>query len=230
MKARTISLLCVAALMGAAMAGTPADAKPKKKGPVVMGTDPDNDWGSNADSTITPAGGPLGQELVEASIEQIDSKTLEFVIKVAELPPTGGVPEFSRYLWVIMVDSNLYQIDGRFTNYHRGACDPTAGTCPPPRDPGMAPFLIRTNCVSAQAAVVCEEKGLVHGEFDAAAGTITVPVPVEMLGAKPGSKIVNGTQADSGFSGVLAIPSAWASQASMPSDTLILVKTFVVGK
>ena len=69
-----------------------------------------------------------------------------------------------------------------------------------------------------------------NGTFDSAAGTITVPVPLEMLSAKPGTKITNGTQADSGFSGVLAIPSAWASQASMPSDTLILTKTFVVGK
>ena len=136
MKAKSIALMCVAALVGAVLAGSPADAKAKKKGPVVMGTDAADDWGSNADPQLAPAAAALGQELVEASIEQTDSKTLEFVIKVAELPPTGGMPEFSRYLWVIMVNSDLYQIDGRFTNYHRAACDPTAGTCPPPRDPG----------------------------------------------------------------------------------------------
>jgi hypothetical protein len=231
MKARTISLLCVAALMGAAIMGSPADAKAKKKGPVVMGTDAADDWGSNVDAGLAPAAGPLGQELLEASIEQVDSKTLEFVIKVAELPPTGGMPEFTRYVWTINVDGELIQLDGKFTNYHRGACDPTAGTCPPPRDPGEGPFLVRGNCTdNGGAAVTCEEIGLVNGTFDAAAGTISVPVPIDLLGAKPGSKITHGTQPGSLFAGVWAIPSVWASQGDMPKDELILVKTFVVGK
>jgi hypothetical protein len=227
-KLRIVGLIMAIASLGA-VAVAPVNAAKKSK-PVVMGTDPDDDWGANADPNIAPAGDALGMELVEASIGMADTKTVNFVIKVKSLPPSGGIPEFVRYLWVVTVDGELLQIDGKFTNYSRGACDPTAGTCPPPRDPGSAPFSVRGNCVNQTAAVTCEERGLVNGTFDTAAATITVPVTLEMLGAKAGSVIAHGTQADSGFSGVLTIPSAWASQSSMPSDTILLTKTFRVPK
>ena len=48
--------------------------------------------------------------------------------------------------------------------------------------------------------MTCEEIGSVNATFDAASGTITIPVPLELLGAKPGSKIANGTQPGSNFS------------------------------
>ena len=78
--------------------------------------------------------------------------------------------------------------------------------------------------------MTCEELGLVHANFDPGAGTITVPVPLELLKAKPGTKIANGTQPGSNFSGVWAIPSAWASQGNMPLDELVMNKTYVVPK
>jgi hypothetical protein len=146
------------------------------------------------------------------------------------LPPSGGVPEGSRYTWDFSVDGGTQlELDGKFTNYSRGACDPTAGTCPPPRDPGQAPFSVRGNCTdNGGAAVTCEELGFTQGTFDSATGTITVPVSLEMLGAKPGSKIAHGTQPGSNFAGVTAIPSAFVSQGNMPFDELLLAKTFVV--
>lgn len=206
----------------------PSGAKKKAK-PVVVGTDSEADWGSNVDAQLSPIGQQLGMELVEAAITKVDKENVAFIIKVAALPGSGGIPEFVRYVWTITVDGELIQLDGKFTNYHRGACDPTAGNCPPPRDPGTAPFMVRGNCTdNGGAAVTCEEIGLVNGAFDAAAGTITVPVSLELLGAKPGSKIAHGIQAGSNFAGVWAIPSAWASQGNMPLDELVLTKTYVV--
>lgn len=228
MKLRSALVLGLAAAIGAGLL-LPAEAAKKSK-PVVVATDPDDDWGANADPNIAAAGDALGMELVEASIGMADAKTVDFVIKLKSLPPSGGIPEFVRYLWVVTVDGELLQIDGKFTNYSRGTCDPTAGTCPPPRDPGSAPFLVRGDCVNNTAAVTCTEIGLVHGTFDAAAATITVPVSLEMLRAKAGSVIAHGSQPDSGFSGVLVIPSVWASQSSMPLDTMTLTKTFRVPK
>ena len=91
--------------------------------------------------------------------------------------------------------------------------------------------MVRGNCTdNGGAAVTCEEIGLVQGTFDAGAGTITVPVPMELLGAKPGSVIAHGVQAGSNFAGVWAIPSAWASQADMPKDEMIITKSYVVPK
>lgn len=226
---RVIAAAIGTALLAGMLAGTAAEAKGKKKGPFVMGTDAASDWGSNVDAALAPVGDMLGQELLEAAIEPVDSETLNFIIKVASLPPTGGMPEFTRYVWTITVDGELLQIDGKFTNYSRGACDPTAGTCPPPRDPGPAPFSIRGNCTdNGGAAVTCEEIGLVTGKFDAADGTISVPVSLELLGAKPGSKISHGTQAGSNFAGIWAISSAFVSQGNMPYDELLLAKTYTV--
>ncbi|HYP23334.1 MAG TPA: hypothetical protein VEV43_07165 [Actinomycetota bacterium] len=226
---RVAAVVAGAALLVGATIGGSAQAAKKKKGPVVVGTDAADDWGSNVDATIAPVGNQLGQELVEASIEKVDAATLSFNIKVAGLPPSGGVPELTRYVWTMTVDGTLLQLDGKFTNYSRGACDPTAGTCPPPRDPGQAPFMVRGNCTdNGGTAVTCEEIGLVNGTFDAASGTITIPVPLELLGAKPGSVIAHGMQAGSNFAGVWAIPSAWASQGQMPLDEMIITKPYKV--
>ena len=227
---RTFTKRFLTVLLAGSLALTwavPSGAKKAKA--VVMGTDSESDWGSNVDAGLSPIGQQLGMELTEASIAPAGKGSLNFTIKVAALPASGGIPEFVRYVWTVTVDGDLVQLDGKFTNYHRGACDPTAGTCPPPRDPGMAPFMVRANCTdNGGAAVTCEEIGIVNGEFDAGAGTITVPVPLEMLGAKPGSKIAHGIQPGSNFAGVWAIPSAWASQGNMPLDELVLTKTYVV--
>lgn len=227
---KVVATIAGAALIAGAFLAVPADAKKKKaKGPVVVATDADNDWGGNVDPTIAPIGAQLGQEVVEAAIEAKDKGSLNFHIKLSSLPPTGGVPEFTRYVWTMTVNGELLQLDGKFTNYSRGACDPTAGTCPPPRDPGSAPFSVRGNCTdNGGAAVTCEEIGNVNATFDAASSTIVIPVPLELLGAKPGSKIANGMQSGSNFQGIWAIPSAWASQGNMPLDEVIITKTYVV--
>ena len=223
---RSVTLIVAVALVAGAVLGNVAQAKPK---PVVVGTDADNDWGTNVDPTIAPAGDLLGQELISGSISKKDASTLDFIITVKSLPAIGGIPEFTRYVWTMLVDGELIQLDGKWTNYSRGTCDPTAGTCPPPRDPGSAPFMVRGSCTdNGGAAVTCLEIGLVNATFDVAAGTITIPVPLELLGAKTGSKITNGIQAGSNFSGIWAISSAWASQGNMPLDELILTKTYTI--
>lgn len=227
---RIAAVTAAAALLTGAAIGGPAQAAKPKKGPVVVATDAADDWGSNRDPNLAPLGSHLGQELVEAAIEKADAKTLNFIIKVSALPSSGGVPEFSRYVWTMTVDGTLLQIDGKFTNYSRGTCDPTAGTCPPPRDPGQAPFMVRGNCVDNTAAVTCEEIGLVKGTFDSASATITVPVPMELLGAKPGSVVAHGMQPGSNFAGVWAIPSAWASQGDMPKDEMLITKPYKIPK
>ena len=225
---RIITFLLVGAALAASVLPGAAQAGKSPK-PTVVGKDAAGDWGSNQDPTVSPIGEAMGMDLLEASIAKADAKTLNFNIKVSGLPPTGGTPEVARYVWTMTVDNELIQLDGKWTNYSRGTCDPTAGTCPPPRDPGMGPFMVRGNCSdNGGTAVTCEEIGLVNAEFDAASGTITIPVAMDLLGAKKGTKIANGTQPGSGFTGVWAIPNAWFSQASMPLDDLIPTKVYTV--
>lgn len=230
MKKLVVSLVSLVALVGALVAPfSVAEAKGKKAaGPVVLGTDDPADWGTNVDPGVAPAGDVLGQELIEASMAMADATTVNFIIKVKSLPPSGGMPEFTRYGWEFMVDGHPFQLTGGFTEYIRGVCNPNVtNSCPPPRDPGAAPFFIRTGPCNVGAA--CTEEGLVHATFDAATATITIPVPLEMIDAKPGSKI--GPGASASFSGtVYSAPQANISQANLPYDGMMLLKTFVVPK
>ena len=231
MRGRLAISLVLAVVLAGALLG-PANLAGAAPKPLVVGTDPADDWGANSDPTIAPAGGPLGMELTEASIGMGDKTTVNFIIKLAMLPPSGGVPELVRYTWDYTLNGQIYSLDGKFLNYSRGACDPTSGQCPPPRDPGTAPFMLRGKCGPHPVVTnftACEELGLVHATFDAAAGTITIPVPLDVMRAKPGSKIQPGVNSTFGGS-VVAIPSAFVSNATLPMDLLTITKTFVVPK
>ena len=228
MKARALIALALTGLMMAAFTAAPAVAAKSKA--TVVAKDDAGDWG---DGQIPPEiGAALGQDLVGAEISG-DSKTVNFVIKVASLPPTGGVPEATRYVWSLNVDGEYVELDGKWSNYSRGACDPSSGQCPPPRNPGMQPFLVRGNCTAVENVTTCEEVGIVQAAFDAAAGTITVPVPGEMINVKKGSKITAGSSGFSSDAGgtIIAVPSAFLSSAN-PSqlDAMLVTGTFVVKK
>ncbi|MBA2726097.1 MAG: hypothetical protein H0U53_08915 [Actinobacteria bacterium] len=230
MKFKLFATITAGALIAGALFAPAAIAgKKAPKGPTVLGTDDAGDWGANVDATIGPVGAALGQDLTEASIApSADKKGLDFVITLASLPPTGGTPEISRYSWDFTVDGEAVELDGKFTNFSRGTCDPTSGQCPPPRNPGLQPFFVRGNCavVEGTAVVACEELGVVQAAFDAAKGTITIPVPLELIGAKKGSKIGPGV----GLFGstVEAAPAAFLTSGSFPSDGLLILKTYVV--
>ncbi|MDQ3879271.1 MAG: hypothetical protein M3290_13120 [Actinomycetota bacterium] len=239
---RRCSALAVAALaLGALLIPSAASAKASATGPVTVGTDPAGDWGQAAapDASLYPVfaqlGDSLGQDLTGAAIAKTDAKTLTFTITVHSLPVNGGVPEVSRYGWDMSVDGKFVELDGKWTNYTRGACDPTSGQCPPPRDPGMQPFLVRGDCTTTSAGsnvTTCKELGIVHATFDASKGTISIPVPMDLIHAKPGSKI-GGMAGD--FSSLLggpvyAVPATFLSESLYPADAIAALKTYTVPK
>lgn len=224
---KAFPVIGAAVIAASLLAGPATVATAKAAKATVVGTDPDGDWGSNVDPGLAPLGDPLGQDLTGASISS-DGKNVNFIMTLNSLPATGGVPEISRYTWDFHVNGEYTEIDGKFTNYSRGVCDPTAGSCPPPRDPGMQPFFVRGNCSLVEGTNVqtCEEIGVVQGVFDTAAGTITVSVPMEMIGAKKGTKITPGTNIFGGS--ISAAPAAFLTSGNFPYDTLAVTKTFVV--
>lgn len=232
MKRKPLVAILLSGLVAASLVGASAPASAGKKGkkasgPQVVGEDVNNDWGAGVDPTIQPAGDALGQELTSAAIAMNGKDKIDFIIGLNSLPPSGGAPEVSRYTWNLNVDGEHLELDGKFTNYSRGACDPTAGSCPPPRDPGMQPFTIRGNCSTNEGNVtLCEEIGTTQGVFDAAKATITITVPAELIKAKKGSKITPGTNLFGGS--ISAAPSAFFTSSAMPLDTMTVTKTFVV--
>ena len=234
MRKSILSLIALVLAAAAIASPVAANAKAKKKpaGPVVVGTDDAADWGSNVDPTIAPLGGALGQELTEASIELADPKTVNFVITVTGLPPTGGIPELARYSWDFTVNGDAFGMSGNFTDYARGVCYPAhTDSCPPPKDPGQQPFYIRQGpCTIGTGGLgECNLVATVKATFDAAAGTVTIPVPLAAIGAKPGAKIGPGTNSVFGTS-VYASPAAVSANANGPHDTMTVTGTYKVPK
>lgn len=224
-----VAALSVVALLAPA---APAAKAKKAKGPVVVATDVEGDWGSNVDPGVAPLGAALGQDLTEASITMADSKTVNFIIKVTGLPATGGVPEFARYSWDFTVNGDAFGMSGNFTDYARGICYPAhTNSCPPPKDPGTQPFFVRQGpcTIGASGLGECNLVATAKATFDVATGTITIPVPLEAIGGKPGSKIGPGTNSVFGAT-VYASPAAVSANANGPHDTMAGLGIFTVPK
>jgi hypothetical protein len=190
---------------------------------ILIGEDEIGDWGANVDTTVAPIGDALGGDLKSASIDNSTPGLVKFILGVTYLPSQGGTPEVMRYNWSMKVGTQHVELDGKYTNYSRGTCDPTAGTCPPPRDPGSAPFIVRGNCASNGAVNVCQEFALVHATFDVASATITIPVPLSALGVTGCTNITPDINATSFPDGnIVTVPSAYVSQANLPTDYLLV--------
>jgi hypothetical protein len=219
-----LAAVLVVALMAPAVA---AAAKGKKAKAQVVGKDDAADWGANVDASLAPVGDALGQELVGAAIGMANAKTLNLVFQLNSLPPWGGMPESSRYNWDLTVDGTAFQVTGAFTEFIRGTCNPLhTDACPPPQNPGPAPFFVRQGpCVVGED---CFVRGVVSATFDPAKATITVPIPLKLIKAKPGSKIGPGVSTLGG--GVYAAPALLVSSPALPNDTMIVTRTFVVPK
>lgn len=212
------------AVPGAASAGSLPDVAP-----VVVGTDAISDWGGGGDNAIV--GHATGQDLDSASIA-LANDVVTFTMKVTFLPSTGGIPEATRYTWDFHVDATpgvdpeegvsdakFFELDGKWTNYSRGACDPTAGKCPPPRDPGTQPFALRGNCTTSTTGTnvtTCQELALYKATFTPASRTISIAVPAAVLGLKPCTTIEAGPNLFGGS--VSASPSAFLSSSAAPLD------------
>lgn len=227
---KKLLVAAVVAISVAALMAPAASAKPTK--PTKVATDDAADWGANVEPTLAPVGAALGQELVEASIGMADAKTVNFIIKVAGLPPTGGIPEFARYSWDFTVNGEAFGMSGNFTDYLRGICYPAhTGTCPPPKDPGQQPFFVRQGpCTIGSGGLgECNLVATAKATFDVATGTITIPVPTAAIGAKPGAKIGPGSNSVFGAT-IYASPAAVTANSAGPHDTMIATGTFTVPK
>jgi len=219
MTAKKLIIPMLLALLAAVPAGSSAS-------PTVVGTDDAGDFGRGTDPDLDPAiamaGAEAGMDLISASVEGLGD-AVRFTIGVTSLPESGGIPESPRYVWNLRASGKEVELEGKFTNYSRGTCDPTGGACPPPRDPGEAPFLVRGNCVvTGDSLKTCEELALLHGTFDPATATLSVDVPMEFLGCEiaPGEANI----ADAAHA-IVAIPSAFLSSSGFPKDSLLVTET-----
>jgi hypothetical protein len=186
------------------------------------------------------AGHELGADLLEARIRMPDAEHVEFQIQTTNLPASGGAPEVIRYTWDMAVDTGegakVAQLDGKFTNYSRGVCDPTAGCDPTalgadggPTDPGLQPFFWRGDLeqldLGATTFNAMRNYATVPAIFDTDEDTITVSVPVEAISLIEGvewgdcSQILPGAGLNGGV--VESSFAAWLTSGAFPHDTLL---------
>ena len=223
MKKALVTGLLVSALI-AAFPGAQASAGKAAK-PTVVATDDAGDWGAAAGAPAQ-IGDALGQELTSAAFSS-DGKNLNLIIGLNSLPPWGGMPEVSRYNWDFTVDGTAFQATGGFTELLRGTCNPLhTGECPPPQATAPGTWFIRQGpcTVGSDCFVVARTVAT----FDAASATITVPIPLSVLKAKPGSKVGPGATTFGGS--VYAAPAALISVNSLPADIIIITKTYTIPK
>ena len=92
---------------------------------------------------------------------------------------------------------------------------PTSGD---PAKLGNFPFFVRSGACTVRAE--CKVHGVVNATFDATAATITIPVPLELVSAKLGSKTgpMTGT-----FGSIYAAPGLLVTQNALPQDAIPLV-------
>jgi hypothetical protein len=132
---------------------------------------------SRHDATVTSGSGLPGVAEGEpaTSVEALD---------VTEPLIAGGTPEATGYGWSFAYNGDEYELARKFTNYSRGACAPTAGSCPPARGPGVGYLSLRGNCTTSTHGAnltLCEELGGVNDIFDPEDGTISILLGAEMV-------------------------------------------------
>jgi hypothetical protein len=133
--------------------------------PVTVGSDPAGD-------STQPAA--LGYDLLQASIGQLDAATgdLVFVLDLADLPATGGLPEAARYSWDFAVraggTTTSLEIDGKLTDVIRRQSTSTPA------------FVLRGDCV-AGTTLTCTDVASLATTMDGVANRITVTVPRALL-------------------------------------------------
>ena len=162
-------------LMGVASSATAA-----RVGPVVLATDPGDDWSLGSQDT-SDVGSPLGQELLSASIDRVGSD-LEFIIEVEDVQVPDPARRKTLYEWHFSVDGG----DG-FVLY--GPCTP---------DPLDMAFYgcTPTDVVNPQPRMTLfggPSAVTVAALFDETRDTISIIVPLAAIGARTGSVITDDT-------------------------------------
>lgn len=143
---------------------------------VVVGTDP------AGDNVGGPATNPAGLDLTQLEISQPtpDEPTLLFTIKLGQL--ATGIPEGIQYNWDIAVDGGESEGGSNWSIKSmrtRVASTTTAG-----------PYAGLFTCVPTDTGYSCTQQALLSNvAYETEEAAIRIPVPLDAIGARPGSTI-----------------------------------------
>ena len=145
-------------------------------GATVVGEDASGDWNQGV---AAPLGDSLGQDLVSATIGMKGNKTVVFGIVLNSLP--AGEQPAAAYVWNFAVGDKEFAL-------HKHPCSSPGGTCP--TTARTFDLVECTQQVGVQVHVdSCEPVASIESKVDRASATITIPVPLDALKARPGDVI-----------------------------------------
>ena len=182
---KTLSFLAVAALSVGLLG--PASAKPVT---VIEDASGDADAATGAGASI-----PAGLDITAGTIEK-KGKDLIFSVTMADMPPSGSLPEAARFLWAFNIGDKGYRWTFKSADIGKpdvagGQTDERVG-----RVDAAGHFRLEADCVGIPTGsltmINCPPVGYYTGTIDAAAKTLSVAVPMKDLKAKTGTKITPG--------------------------------------
>jgi hypothetical protein len=174
-------------------------------GPVAIGTDETGDAAYDS-----PAA--LGLDLTSTSIGQPNASSgdLELVLDLADLPPTGAVPEGTWYAWDLIVDP----VQGGPSGFRvSGSRTDLAG--PNPAVDTRTPTFKVSPC---GPDAPCTEGTPVSGTMDGEANRITVTIPLSVLAGIANAPVAGATirSADFRYRGAVASTDPWFWSSEQP--------------
>ena len=198
---KALALLMATGLLFGVIAQAGAAPKPVNVWEDAAG---DADAGQGAGQSI-----PAGWDLAGGSIA-LNGKNLDFTVTHHDMPPTGTLPEGSRFIWVFAVGGKDYRLIVKSVDIGKPDAVNGDGTERVGRADVAGHFRVEGDCVQDQSLPVglvkCKTIGYVTGSFDPAAKSFTAEVPLALIKAKAGLTVTGGAGAAAGICAICWIP------------------------
>lgn len=141
---------------------------------------------------------PGGWDLAGGTIVK-KGANLEFTVSHHDMPPTGTVPEATRFLWNFVVDGkNFFRLTVKSADIGKPDALAQSGTERIGRVDVNGHFRLEGECVTDQTLPVgmvnCPVVDYLEGVWDPASMSFTVTVPLKTIKAKTGSLISQGPE------------------------------------
>ncbi len=177
-----------------------------------------------AGDTAQPYPAELGYDLVGASIGQPDPATgdLRFELSLADLPPTGGLPETARYFWDFGIkrgsETTLFAIEGKRTDVVRRQSTATPA------------WVLQADCTTdGNNIITCRDIASLSAVMDGESNRITVTVPRALLEQEVEGTVAGATVEPAVvFEGISTAPAAYFSPGGT-GDVLTQEGSFPIG-
>ena len=185
---KLFSLVLVAGLAVLPLNSALAAAKPTQ---VMTDASGDADNGQGLGQSI-----PGGFDLVSAAIAQ-NGANLEFTATMADMPPSGSLPEGFRLLWSFGVGKGQYRLTLKSADIGKPDLEGGQTTERVGRADVQGHFRLEGNCtttvVGALNAINCQPLAYLEGTWDPATASVTAIVPLKLIKATKGSVVVPGS-------------------------------------